>query len=122
MGDELSKITQMIQMLGLSQVVKITGTLPQKEKHTLYAHANGWIATGPYYAGGANIELARAYELPLLLANIKSLDGYGGIKIHPNHTEHIPEALKKLESYIPIQQQIFEESMFIRAYEKCLMK
>jgi hypothetical protein len=40
MGDELSKITQIIQMLGLSQVVKITGTLPQKEKETLYAHAS----------------------------------------------------------------------------------
>jgi hypothetical protein len=121
-GSELGHITQIIRSLELTQSVKIAGALPLKEKHTLYAHAEGWIAAGPYYGGGSNIELACTYEIPLLLAEIKSLEEYHGIKIHPNHGEHLPEALKKLETAKYIPHRSFEEVLFVKAYEKCLMK
>ena len=96
-GTALSSLTQSIRSLDVSSSVRYLGPLDDGTLHALYNGASGWIYTGPYYSAGATIELARAYELPLLLSDIRSLKVYPGIYVHPNHTSDIARALRDLE-------------------------
>jgi hypothetical protein len=121
LGEELSRMTHAIRSLDIVQSVKIMGVLPYMEKHRLYSRAKWWIAPGAYYAWWVNIELACTYRIPLLLADIWAFQSYKWIKIHPNHNNQLAHLLKKLEGTSFIPQYIFEEELFMKAYEKCFI-
>ncbi len=72
----LSALTQTIRSLDLTGSVRYLGILDDATLHTLYKKARGWVYTGPYYSAGLTIEYARAYQLPLLISDIRAFEGY----------------------------------------------
>lgn len=120
--DELGHITQIIRTFDLMESVIYTGTLAEDEYDALYAHAHWWIYTGRYWSGGSRIEYARDHWLPLLLSDIKSLEGYQGIKIHPNHLEELPDALKSLEKEEKWKILVPQWENYMQVYKKLLAR
>jgi hypothetical protein len=84
-------------MFDISESVTYTGTLTAESTLELYRNASGWIYTGAYWSGGARIELARAFGIPLLLSDLSVFSEYHSMKIHPNHLEDLAPKILELE-------------------------
>ncbi len=85
-------------------------------------HASGWIYVGAYYTGGPRIELARGYQIPLLISNISSLADYHSISItlHPNHLSQLGQSLMDLEHKTMTKVRKISNEDIIKAYTKIL--
>lgn len=85
-------------------------------------HASGWVYVGAYYTGGPRIELARSYQIPLLISNIPSLMEYhsDSITLHPNHLSQLGQLLRELEhTTVTIVRKASNEDI-MKAYTKIL--
>lgn len=85
-------------------------------------HASGWIYVGAYYTGGPRIELARSYQIPLLISNIPSLVDYysTSITLHPNHLGQLGQSLRDLEHKTMTGIRKASNEDIIKAYTKIL--
>lgn len=86
----IKSLTQIITSENLIGRVHITGCLDISARESLYKKAKAWVFIGAYNTTKTNIALAKTYNLPLVLSDIKSFQNYkNAIKIHPNHTEEL---------------------------------
>jgi len=119
---ETQDIAMQIQALGLTGSVRIMGLLDPMSTESLYRYASGWIYIGAYYSGGPRIELARAYQIPLLLSNIESLSEYhsGALTIHPSHLAPLGQMLLDLEWIEQTEYHKIPNSTIMTAYERII--
>lgn len=120
--NELSHISELIQKMNLTGSVRIIGSLEWSSIESIYMHASGWIYVGAYYTGGPRIELARSYQLPLLISNIPSLVEYhsNSITLHPNHLEQLWQSLRDLEYKTFKKTQKISNEDIMKIYTKIL--
>lgn len=123
MGENLGHITEYIRGLDLMEHVRIMGILPDEDHASLYEHSDGWIYVGSYYSAGTHLALAKSYNTPMLVADIPLLRDYSYVRIHPNHTDELPEKLKSFETslYENVEVSIDNEAI-MSVYQKILAK
>jgi hypothetical protein len=93
LGSNLSYISTMIRNMNLIEKVKLVWVLSRRERESLYAHTEGWIYAWHYYSRWASISLAESHSVPLYIADIPWLMGYGWVSFHPNHTDTLSDIL-----------------------------
>ena len=123
MGENLGHITEYIRGLDLMEHVRIMGILPEDDHASLYEHMDGWLYVGPYYSAGTHLALAKSYEKPILVADIPLLRDYSYVRIHPNHTDELPETLKSFETSLYENTEVsIDNEAIMNVYQKILAK
>lgn len=120
--NELRHISDMIQELGLTGLVRIIWTLDAISMESVYTSASGWIYIGAYYTGGPRIELAHSLHIPLLISKISSLEYYStsALSVHPNHLSELGNIFLALElSQQQVEPKISNKEI-MQTYEKLL--
>ena len=119
---ELYRISELIQKMGLTGFVRMTGVLDEAAIEWLYTYASGWIYIWAYYAGGPRIELARTHKLPLIISDIPTLSDYkyGAISVHPNHLSWLSQSMRDLENIIKKERRKISNDIIMKAYEKII--
>jgi len=120
-GSEKNKLVNLVQKLGLNDIVKFMGWVPQAQTLDYYRQADIFCFPSIREFGGAVVLEAMANGLPCIVANYGGIGEYvteeTGFKIEPISPEYLTQELTH-KIQILVEDEQLRESMSVKSIER----